>query len=249
MKRWMFSCRGFAMVLMVSALVSACALQQNATVMSPSTGEATHDDATAKKKRFFAFMRPAVERENARILEQREYVLKLRHRGRLGHRDLIRLNALARDYGLSSMDWRKQESWDALLMRIDIIPTGLVLVQAANESAWGTSRFAREGNNYFGEWCFTKGCGIVPRSRAPGATHEVERFASVQDSVRSYMHNLNTLPAYAHFRQLRAMKRRKGQEPDALTLSVGLKQYSERGSDYVKTLQGMIKQNAPLMGG
>lgn len=244
----LLSYRGFATVLIVSVLISSCALQQGGSVSAPSPAKEGHDDATAKKKRFFAFMRPAVERENARILKQREYVLKLRRRGNIGYLDRIRLNALARDYGLGTPDWSRKENWDALLARVDIIPAGLVLVQAANESAWGSSRFAREGNNYFGEWCFTKGCGIVPRSRRPGATHEVERFASMQDSVRSYMHNLNTLPAYARFRQLRAMKRRMGQEPDALTLATGLTHYSERGSDYVRTLQGMLKQNASLMG-
>ncbi len=29
-----------------------------------------------------------------------------------------------------------------LLKRVDVIPEALVLMQAANESAWGTSRFA-----------------------------------------------------------------------------------------------------------
>ncbi|WP_352256125.1 glucosaminidase domain-containing protein, partial [Pseudoalteromonas sp. 19-MNA-CIBAN-0066] len=43
------------------------------------------------------------------------------------------------------------------LRRVDIIPKELALMQAANESAWGTSRFARIGLNFFGQWCYTKG--------------------------------------------------------------------------------------------
>ena len=43
-----------------------------------------------------------------------------------------------------------------LMRRVDIIPIELVLMQAANESAWGTSRFAQKGYNFFGLWCFKK---------------------------------------------------------------------------------------------
>ena len=42
-------------------------------------------------------------------------------------------------------------------------------MQAANESAWGTSRFARIGLNFFGQWCYSKGCGMVPKRRNTGA--------------------------------------------------------------------------------
>ena len=33
-------------------------------------------------------------------------------------------------------------------MRMDIIPVSIAIAQAANESGWGTSRFALEGNAY-----------------------------------------------------------------------------------------------------
>ena len=71
------------------------------------------------------------------------------------------------------------------------------------ESGWGESRFAQQGNNLFGEWCFTKGCGIVPSQRKEGATHEVRRFDSVDDALASYMHNLNTGHAYKALRVAR----------------------------------------------
>ncbi|HKJ91279.1 MAG TPA: glucosaminidase domain-containing protein, partial [Oceanipulchritudo sp.] len=46
---------------------------------------------------------------------------------------------------------------DDLRRRVDVIPPSLALAQAALESGWGTSRFAREGNNLFGIWCYTPG--------------------------------------------------------------------------------------------
>ena len=38
-----------------------------------------------------------------------------------------------------------------LLRRVDVIPPSLVLAQGAIESGWGTSRFARQGNNLYGQ--------------------------------------------------------------------------------------------------
>ena len=67
------------------------------------------------------------------------------------------------------------------------------------ESAWGTSRFAREGNNLFGQWCYKTGCGIVPKRRGEGQVHEVASFESVDAAVASYLRNINSHRAYAEF--------------------------------------------------
>lgn len=245
MKRGLFH-GGFYVVLIGMLLVAACAPERKPANVSP---QMTQSAVELKKKRFFTFLKPVVEQENHLILKQRHLILQLMRKPRLNRRNQAMLDAIAEEYGLEPMDWGRQESWSALLARVDIVPVGLVLVQAANESAWGSSRFAREGNNYFGEWCYQKGCGIVPLKRSPGATHEVRRFASVQESVHSYMHNLNSSPAYARFRRLRAEARARGEEPDALTLANGLEPYSERGQSYVRTLQLMLRQNARFIQG
>ncbi|MDZ7825939.1 MAG: glucosaminidase domain-containing protein [Gammaproteobacteria bacterium] len=57
------------------------------------------------------------------------------------------------------------------LRRADEIPPSLVLAQAAAESAWGTSRFARMANNLFGQPRFTEGCGRWSGSAAPRGRH------------------------------------------------------------------------------
>jgi Bax protein len=134
-----------------------------------------------------------------------------------------------------------------ILDRVDEIPTALVLIQAANESAWGNSRFARQANNYFGQWRFTKGCGLVPLRRNAGAKHEVQYFTSAELSVRAYIHNLNTSPSYKMLRNLRHFLRRQGKPLDAEFLAIGLKDYSERGMDYVRIIQGMIRSNKALI--
>lgn len=46
---------------------------------------------------------------------------------------------------------------ETLLIRTDIIPESMVLIQAANETGWGSSRFAKEGFNFLVNGVLKKG--------------------------------------------------------------------------------------------
>lgn len=128
-------------------------------------------------------------------------------------------------------------------MRVDTIPENMVLIQAANETGWGSSRFAREGMNFFGQWCFKKGCGLVPQSRTKGLSHEVAVFKSVDDSVGAYMRNLNSNAAYGLLRSIRADLRAQGKPVKAEDLVYGLMHYSERQEAYIDELLEMLRHN------
>ena len=200
-----------------------------------------------KKVTFFSFMKPLVEMENARIMQQRAKLKSLRSADRLNKTDLQWLHQLARQYRISFKGDPDESIWNKLMQSVDIIPLEMALVQAANESAWGQSRFARDANNYFGQWCHDEGCGLVPLKRASGATHEVKRFATPNLSVRSYMKNINTSRAYAEFREMRRDLRDQHRTLDAELLAMGLESYSERGMAYVKVIQTMIRSNRKLI--
>ena len=132
---------------------------------------------------------------------------------------------------------------DELLLRVDVIPASLVLAQAANESAWGTSRFTLEGNNIFGQWCFEEGCGIIPNRRIEGATHEVKSFDTIEAAIEGYFLNINTHHLYADFRAERARLRQLGRRLDPILLAQGLDRYSQRGENYIDEVQTLIQQN------
>lgn len=205
-------------------------------------------DIQRKKVSFFSYLLPVVERENARLAELRRRLGYIRDHLRWDHpldtKDERWLTGVAREFRLKEIDTSDDEFWQTLLRRVDTLPEDLVLVQAANESAWGTSRFAREGNNFFGQWCFSEGCGIVPAARPDGATYEVARFDSVHESVGSYMRNLNAGYSYADLRAIRADLRSRGQELEASALADGLQSYSERGQEYVDDIRAMLRHNA-----
>lgn len=150
---------------------------------------------------------------------------------------------LARHMEVKDFDSDIRKSWIQLIKRTDAIPLSLLIAQAAIESAWGTSRFAREGNNYFGIWCSSPGCGIIPRQRAEGATHEVESYPTVGNAVRKYIHILNTRPAFKELRTLRHQQRASLLSPTGSMLIKGLGRYAKNGSEYMETVRKVIRQN------
>ena len=204
--------------------------------------------SSKKKQVFFQTLLPMVLLANEEIKRQRQLLIKLDEASRLNgsafsDSDLHLLKTLAKRYGVKLSRQNPRKTLDALLVRIDIIPTDLALAQAANESAYGTSRFSLLANNLFGEWTFTPGTGIVPEGRPEGEIYEVRRFNSLLDSVRSYQRNLNTHSAYRPFRKLRAEARSSQQELRGKELANGLLRYSTRREAYVKDLQSLIRHN------
>jgi len=205
-------------------------------------------DVKEKKRQFFNFIKPSVEKLNQQILQERAQLLAIKERyslhSVLSEEDKTFLANIQIKYK-SSTPFGVLAEIDKLLLKVDIVPMPLVLVQAANESAWGTSRFARIGLNFFGMWCFKKGCGMVPRHRNKGATHEVASFNSVEEAISKYLYNINTNTAYDVFRIIRGQLRLQELPLTAEILATGLLPYSERGTDYVLEISQMIRHNKP----
>lgn len=206
-------------------------------------------DVKAKKQAFFDYLHPIIRANNQHLLAQRDRLLALKQHGLedLDADDRAFLQTMIERYEVDPEQIPSRQL-DVLLNRVDIVPVSLALTQAAMESAWGTSRFAREGNNLFGQWCYRKGCGMVPGQRGSNQTHEVARFVSADRSVASYMRNINSHRAYADLRSHRAALRRQGQPITGHDMAGHLLRYSERGEAYIQELRSMMRVNrlAPL---
>lgn len=196
-----------------------------------------------RKDAFFKFMVPLIHQANQQVMKKRAHLKTLIAAQTLSKKDQAWLKEEGDLYGLENLNPNKAADLKALLVRIDVVPTSLALAQGANESAWGTSRFARQANNYFGQWCFSKGCGLVPKQRTKGAIHEVRAFDHPYFSVKSYIHNLNSHRTYAQLRKIRAQLRQKNQPLTGLKMTEGLVNYSARKHEYVKELKSMIRYN------
>ena len=204
-------------------------------------------DVETKKRSFFDNTQGFIVAEINSILALRAELVMIADRvdqvAVLNPENEKKLIAVAIEYRVDYESLSKKETLEELMLRVDFIPASLVLAQAANESAWGVSRFAVEGNNIFGQWCYEKGCGIVPARREAGAKHEVKIFDTVQSSIKAYFLNINTHDSYSYLRDLRAKMRDRGLKLDPMSLAIGLGRYSERGDSYVDEIQRIIIQN------
>lgn len=236
------------LILLLLALAGCEPQQQSATTpandfdVPPMPDFSTINDVREKKQAFFDYMLPLIQEANSRILAERALAEKwLLEPDNLSTDEQQELQHLLEKYRITTDVLEQQQ--DLLLRRVNAIPPSLVLAQAANESAWGTSRFAREGNNLFGQWCFSEGCGLIPEGRGDDARHEVRAFADPLQSIESYMRNLNSHPSYRQLRELRLQELEQQGYPSGITLSEGLQSYSQRGQDYIDEIQQMIEFN------
>jgi Bax protein len=203
-------------------------------------------DVRVKKQTFLDYMLPKVRKANDKIRENRRLLLiihdDLKTGDSLKESDIKFVSALKSRYKINHQSTLRS-SIDDLLIRMDVVPESLVLAQAANESGWGTSRFARDANNLFGVWCFREGCGLTPKNREEGLNHEVAKYETVQEGIVAYIHTINTNPAYIHLRDIRATNRSQALRFSGLDLAEGLLKYSSRGIDYVRDIQHLIRVN------
>ena len=203
-------------------------------------------DVSTKKQMFFNYMLPKVRQANDKILADRRLLMMIRDDLTKGDTldpdDIQFISALKTRYR-TGRQTNLRSTVDDLLIRVDVVPESLVLAQAANESGWGTSRFARQANNLFGIWCFREGCGLTPKNRDEGLTHEVAKYETVQVGLVAYIHTINTNPAYTYLRDIRATTRSQEQHFSGLALAEGLLRYSSRGIDYVRDIQQLIRVN------
>ncbi|MCB2106467.1 MAG: glucosaminidase domain-containing protein [Rhodobacteraceae bacterium] len=214
-------------------------------------------EVARRKSLFFASVLPLILAVNEQIAHERELVEGVRRKLRLGEAvtddERQALTKIAHEYevidqdALEEIDVTSTEILDRLDRRVAPIPVSLALAQAAEESAWGMSRFAVEGNAIFGQWVWNDDAGIVPELRDTGARHSIRAFKDLYESTRVYAHNLNTHWAYRDFRRARATMLSAG-ALNGQELAATLLRYSERGQAYVEALRKIIRGNglAPL---
>jgi len=178
-----------------------------------------------RKREFVRVMLPLIRRANEEVLREREFLLKVKDKEELTFEEEERLKELMEKY-------RTQDIGE-LLKRVNTVPDGLVLAQAAVESGWGTSRFFTEANNAFGIYAFRGGKCL----KAKGSSACLKVYNSLYESVKDYIYNLNVGWAYERFRELRS----KG--ADIYTLIDSLHSYSERKDEYTELLKKVVKKN------
>jgi uncharacterized FlgJ-related protein len=200
-----------------------------------------------KKRIFFRGIAPMILRANELILMDRNKLDQLRSAFLEGHSlsetDQKWLATLSGLYKVKYENPLTASTLNELWKKVDIIPPSLALAQGAEESGWGTSRFAAEGNAVYGQWTWGENAITPKAQRTELGNYGIAAFGSLQESVCGYMLNLNTHAAYSELRTKRAELRNSGEKITGYLLSETLTRYSERGEEYVKTLKQMMDYN------
>ena len=194
-------------------------------------------DTKKKRELFIKIILPLILDENEKITDDRKKLFKILSKDFNTVGERVWLKRRFKEYKIDDQDLSK------LKMRMDIVPVSIALAQAANESGWGTSRFALEGNALFGQWTWSKK-GISPKNADPDQNHKILQFQILKASVRAYKNNLNTHNAYKEFREARAQLRQKNSPINGLELTKYLKNYAAIGEKYVVILDDIIEKNS-----
>ena len=194
-------------------------------------------DTKDKRELFIKILLPLILDENEKIMVDRKKLFKILGKNFNSPGERVWLKRRFKEYKVEDQDTAK------LKMRMDIIPVSIALAQAANESGWGTSRFALEGNALFGQWTWSKK-GISPKNKDPDKSHKILQFQILKASVRAYKNNLNTHKAYTEFREARAQLRQDKKIINGLELTQYLKSYAQIGEKYVVILEDIINRNS-----
>jgi len=190
-----------------------------------------------KRELFIKIILPLILDENQSILEDRKRLFKILGKNFNTAGEKVWLKRRLKQYKIDNQDL------STLKIRMDIIPVSIALAQAANESGWGTSRFALEGNALFGQWTWSKK-GILPKNKDENKTHRVLQFQVLKASVKAYKNNLNTNNAYKEFREVRAQIRQNNKKIVGLDLVEYLKNYASIGEKYTAILKNIIVNNS-----
>ena len=190
-----------------------------------------------QKQSFIKLVLPLILAANDELLQRREAV-----KVAVQTNDRNKLDQWAVLYRIDSENFDDFALSERLLRRVDTVPVALALAQAAVESGWGKSRFAQQGNALFGQWAWTESAGIRPFA-ASNERAVVRSFGSLLESVRAYMHNLNTHQNYKRFRDARYHLKSQAEKAKAGRLAAYLDSYAEIGQAYVEKLLAVISSN------
>ncbi len=199
-----------------------------------------HHIPTAGERRdlFIRAVLPLVLQVNEEILAERQ-LLKDMLRNSIGAGGADeRLAEISDRYGADPSDPAE------LLRRVDKISPAVALAQAAEESGWGRSRFAQDGNALFGQRIWVKEGGLVPSGGPTESRFAVKTFPTLLESVRAYALNINSHAAYDSYRRQREAAGHQGQRPDPFGAAGTLVGYSERGAAYVQAIRAIMDDNS-----
>jgi len=160
---------------------------------------------------FYELLLPVVLKANETVAAEREQVEALKKEfdttGDLTPESMEELKKWIARYDVKDSE-DLNTLFSSLIERVDIVSPTLLLAMAAEDSGFGTSRYAREYNAVFHQrdW---DGNGAVPdEPQKEGPQYRIKIFPSLYEAVLSQIHYLNTNGYFGNYRMARGQYRR-----------------------------------------
>jgi len=128
--------------------------------------------------------------------------------------------------------------------RLSRVPTSIIIAMAGIESAWGTSRFATEGNALFGVRTWDKNTPRMKAKGNPDASWGVKKYKTKCQSVKDMIAIINRHRAYKEFRQEREDQIDDGKW-DYRRLMVRMSAWSTNPDYHEIVLQAIVDNKLP----
>ena len=186
-----------------------------------------------RKDAFVKLLLPAINVVHEEIRNDKKIIKKLKTKTELTEKEKKYCENIFSKYKVKYGNWQELES------KMIIYPTSLILTQGAIESAWGTSRFFREGNNIFGMWSINPSEPRIAAngSRENGFVPHLKKYETIKDSVADIVLTISRNDAYKKVREL--VKKEK----PATEIANGLIKYSEEGEEYIRKVRTTMAHN------
>ena len=160
---------------------------------------------------FYEMMLPVILKANETLAVERDQVMKLKREfdetGDLTKQSMDELREWIKRYDVKPSD-DLDTLFNALIPRVDGVTPTLLLTMAAQDSGFGTSRYAREYNAVFNQRDWNDKGAVPDEAQKEGPQYRIKIFDSLYDAVISQIHYLNTNGYFENYRIARAKYRR-----------------------------------------
>ena len=194
---------------------------------------------------FYEMMLPVILKANETLAVEREQVLALKKEfdvsGDLTTESMESLKKWIEKYDVKFSD-DLDTLFNTLIPRVDGVTPTLLLTMAAEDSGFGTSRYAREYNAIFNQrdW---DGNGAVPdEKQKEGPQYRIKVFPSLYEAVLSQIHYLNTNGYFENYRIARAKYRRTDNRMRGYSIAHLLINFPYRPLKYPDIIKHLILQ-------
>ena len=194
---------------------------------------------------FYEMMLPVILKANETLAAERERLMRLKREfddtGDLSAQSVEELREWIKRYDVKPSD-DLDTLFNALIPRVDGVTPTLLLTMAAQDSGFGTSRYAREYNAVFHQrdW---NGNGAVPDEvQKEGPQYRIKVFNSLYDAVISQIHYLNTNGYFENYRIARAKYRRSNNPMRGYSIAHLLINFPYKSFKYPDIIKHLILQ-------